>query len=148
VIKPVLFAAALTVAFASPVALVESSAVAATSSVRAQQSSWYKARARLESDGALKGKADYRDRPKRGTTEQRLQVKIENATPGEQFDVRFNGDVIGTITANSLGIAKLKLRTARFIDSPNWLPIPDNFPRIVTGDEITVGPASGVFQER
>lgn len=116
--------------------------------VKAEKLGWYKARARMFDSGSKRGKADYKDRDRDEGFEQRLQVKAKNMSPNAQYDVLFNGVLLGEITTNDFGWGKLKLRTEEFIDSPGWEPLPDNFPRIVDGDEIEVGPARGIFSER
>ena len=73
-------------------------------------SDWYKQRARLTSDSRMKGKADYRDRPKKGTIEQRLKIKVEKAAPNTEYDVFFNGGFLAVLTTNSEGRGKLKFR--------------------------------------
>ena len=114
----------------------------------AEMSDWYKQRARLSSSTRMKGKADYRDRPKKGTTEQRLKVKVEKASPNTEYDVFFNGEFLAVLTTNAGGRGKLKFRTARFNDDRNVLDLPENFPQVIDGDLIEVGPALGVFQEK
>jgi len=146
----------VTLAFALPlsIALAGAALVAAPTPsadaavLKAERLSWYKARARLFWNGGKRGKADYKDRERDEGFEQRLQVKTQNMSPNTEHDVLFNGVFLGTITTDEFGTGKLKLRTAEFIDSPDWLPLPDNFPRIIDGDEIEVGPALGVFAER
>jgi len=118
---------------------------AATTVSASEMSSWYKQRARMSSADRMKGKADYRDRPKRGTTEQRLKIEVEKAASNTSYDVFFNGEFLGVLTTNSGGWGKLKFRTAQFNDDPNVLDLPENFPRVIDGDEIEVGPASGIF---
>lgn len=121
------------------------SADAATTVSASVMSDWYKQRARMESSGRMKGKADYRDRPKRGTTEQRLQIQVEKADRNTEYDVLFNGEFLGVLTTNSDGRGKIKFRTAQFNDDRNVHDMPEDFPRVVDGDEIEVGPARGAF---
>lgn len=109
---------------------------------------WYEARARLTSESSIKGKAVYRDRQRRRGLEQRLQVEIERARPFTSYVVIFKGRRLGVIRTNLLGRGKLKLRTAQFIHNNRWQPLPRNFPRLRTGDEISVGPAHGRFSVR
>lgn len=121
----------------------------ADAGMTATQMRWYKARARMESSNSrMKGKADYKEREKRGTIEQRLQVRIEKAASNTAYDVFFNDDLIGTVTTNEFGRAELKLRTPEFIRNNRWQPLPPDFPTVVDGDEISVGDASGTFRIR
>jgi hypothetical protein len=102
--------------------------------------------ARLFGPGTMRGKAVYEERLHDATTEQRFKVELQNGIPGNSFNVRVNGTLMGAITINSLGRGKLQLRTAEFIDSPSdGSPIPDGFPQLDTSDIVTVGPLVGVF---
>lgn len=115
----------------------------------ASASSWFRSQARLFGPTALKGKVTYEQRPRQGTTEQRFKVEVERGVPLQVLQVRVNGNLVGSITVNSFGRGKLQLRTAQFIDSPgDGTPISAGFPRLDTGDVVTVGPLSGVFFDR
>jgi len=106
-------------------------------------------RARMSGATLMSGKADYRERTRDNTLEQRFSVEVEDATPGETLEVRVNGALFGTITADDFGVAELQFRTAQFIDDPgDGTPIPTDFPRLAAGDTVTVGPISGAFAAR
>ncbi|MHC4825619.1 MAG: hypothetical protein ACYTEY_03575, partial [Planctomycetota bacterium] len=107
----------------------------------------FKLKARLFGDTIVSGQVVYleKDRGRKGL-ERRFKVQVEEAQPGEAFDVFVNDDFAGTITANSLGRAKLQLRTRKFIDEPrDGEPMPRRFPRLQQGDVVMVGALTGVF---
>lgn len=105
-------------------------------------------RARLEGNTLASGKSDYRERFRNGVLEQRFKVQVEDATPGDELEVRVNGMLFGTIIVNNLGGAEMEFRTAQFIDDPgDGTPIPTDFPQLMAGDTITVGDdLSGVYE--
>ena len=124
-------------------------AVTTTQTDAAAKRDDFRLRARMSGNTLVSGKADYRERTRDNTLEQRFSVEVEDAAPGETFEVRVNGALFGTITADDLGVAELQFRTAQFIDDPgDGTPIPTDFPRLAAGDMITVGPVSGAFEER
>ncbi|MEC9372333.1 MAG: hypothetical protein VYC34_00745, partial [Planctomycetota bacterium] len=107
----------------------------------------HEVRAELGGKSRASGKADYRDRMRRGTIEQRFSVEVEDAKPGETLEVHVNGALFGTMTVDDLGRAELQFRTAQFIDDPgDGTPIDMDFPRLLPGDTITVGGLAGTFQ--
>jgi hypothetical protein len=109
----------------------------------------HKATARLFGPTPLKGKAVYEERPRQGQRFQRFKVQVERGVPLQMLNVAVNGDVVGTIVLNAGGTGKLDLRTAAFIDDPHEAqPIPDGFPKLDTGDVVTVGPLTGIFFDR
>lgn len=86
------------------------------------------------------------ERDVQGDMFQRLIIKVRNADAGEVHQVMVNGDTVGEITIGENGRGRLELRTAEFIeDGDNAEPLPDAFPTLDTGDQITVGPLSGYF---
>ena len=94
-----------------------------------------KARAEVSGGQALKFKAEYREKVKQGVTSaQRLQIKVKHAMPLQTLDVAVNGQVVGTITTNVAGRGKLRLKAPK-----------DVVPAILSGDVISVGPASATF---
>ncbi len=96
-----------------------------------------------ESDGTT-ARARYQERAKNGrAVRQSFDVEIKFAQPGEQFEVRVDGRLVGTATAGALGIAKLELR--RSPSGPDELPLPADFPRLRAGAVITVGPMQGTL---
>ena len=106
----------------------------------------HRVRAELGGAGLASGKADYRERMRQNTLEQRFSVEVEDAEPGTIMTVEINGVVFGMFVVNDLGIGELEYRTPQFNDDPGTLPIPDGFPQLVAGDVITVGTLSGVFE--
>lgn len=134
-----LTAAVATLAFAS-VATVYAGGGGAPEQIRVE------ARMELGNDQA-QAKARYRDRFRNGLLEQRFDVEAEDFAPGAELAVSVNGMSVGTIFANDLGVAELQLRTAEFIDDPgDGTPIASDFPRLMPGDVVIVGPLKGVFE--
>ena len=106
----------------------------------------HRVRARLFGETPMKGQARYEQRIKDGQAFKRFKVQIEHALPLQTFDVAVNGNTVGTITTNGLGRGKFELRTAAFIDSPgDGLPMPADFPKLDTGDTVSVGPLTGTM---
>jgi hypothetical protein len=132
--------------YLAPAAIVISM-LAATASAEAGS---YRVRARLSAgNDQVQAKSEYRERQRANLLEKRFKVEVEDAAPGDAFDIAINGVQYGTIFANDLGIAELNFRT--IVDDnpgdPNENnPFPDNFPRIASGDSITVGSMSGTFR--
>lgn len=107
----------------------------------------YRVRANLNGQTLASGKAVYRERIRgNGQVEQRFSVEVEDAPPGAIMAVSINGTIFGMIVINDLGVGELEYRTPAFNDDPNVDPIPDNFPHLVTGDDIIVGPIAGEFR--
>jgi hypothetical protein len=103
----------------------------------------HKAVARLFGDAGMKGHAKFEQHTKKhGKILQNLSVHISRALPLQTFDVVINSQVVGSITTNAAGSGKLHLRTGGPGSSE---PMPDNFPKLVTGDSIVVGPLAGTF---
>lgn len=103
--------------------------------------------ARMEAgNDQSQARARYRDRVRKNTLEQRFDVEVEDFEPGTELSVSVNGDHIGIIFVNDLGVGEMQLRTGAFIDDPgDGDPIDPDFPRIMPGDTVTVGPLSGSF---
>ncbi len=103
--------------------------------------------ARMGSRDAFSAKAVYRERLRADGLTQRFNVSIEDAVPGETYEITINGNVFGTITANDLGVAELEFRTFTPDDNPQdeEPPLPQDFPQLHAGDVITVGTLSGTF---
>ena len=98
--------------------------------------------ARMNDGQGTVARARYRERARNGrAVRQSFDIEVKFAEPGEQFEVRVDGRVVGTATANGLGIAKLELR--RSPDGPNEVPIGSDFPRLRSGAVITVGSMQG-----
>jgi hypothetical protein len=106
----------------------------------------HRVRADLECGCLASGKADYRERDRKGRIEQRFSVEVEDAAPGEMWQVHVNDMLVGIIVTDEFGFGELQFRTAAFIDDPgDGNPIPDGFPTLLDGDSITVGPLAGSF---
>jgi len=104
------------------------------------------ARMELGTDLA-QARARYRDRFRNGLLEQRFDVEAEDFKPGAELAVTVNGIAVGSMFVNDLGVAEMQLRTAEFIDDPgDGTPIDPDFPRLMVGDTVSVGPLKGVFQ--
>lgn len=103
--------------------------------------------ARMEAgNDQSQARARYRDRVRKNTLEQRFDVEVEDFEPGTELSVSVNGDHIGIIFVNDFGVGEMQLRTGAFIDDPgDGDPIDPDFPRIMPGDTVTVGPLSGSF---
>lgn len=107
----------------------------------------YRVRARMSGSTLMSGQANYRERTKKGVFEQRFNVQVEDGDPGASVVITLNGSMtIGTIVLDDFGFGELQLRTETFIDDPgDGSPIPTDFPTILIGDTVSVGPVSGVF---
>lgn len=106
--------------------------------------------ARFSSNKSLaSGKAKYRERSRGKLIEQRFDIEVEDANPGDTLAVFVDGNMYGMMIVNDLGVAELQFRTAEFIDDPgDGTPIPTEFPRINPGASISVGDMNGTFQAR
>lgn len=112
----------------------------------AANSNQYRVRADLSGKTLASGNADYRERMRGNTLEQRFSVEVEDFAPDTELTVEVNGMLFGTIITDGFGGGELQFRTAQFIDDPgDGSPIPTDFPRINPGDDIVVGPISGTF---
>lgn len=104
------------------------------------------ARMELGNDQA-QAKARYRDRFRNGLLEQRFDVQAEDFKPGAELVVSVNGTTVGSVFINDLGVGEMQLRTAEFIDDPgDGTPIGSEFPRLMPGDTVSVGPLDGIFE--
>lgn len=106
--------------------------------------------ARMRTGTPLEAKGDYRERMVGTTLVQKFAVELRGGTPNSTYEVRVNGNLFGTITTDALGSAKIEVVTQTPDDNPhdNDPPIPQDFPRLIAGDSITVGALSGVFARR
>jgi hypothetical protein len=106
----------------------------------------FRVRGDLEGDPGLKGNVKYMERFKNGRLMRRFKVEVEDAQPGEVFDIHVNGAFVGEIVINDLDEGRLELRTPAFIDGPDdGEPMPDSFPSLMPGDLVEVGPLSAVL---
>ncbi|GEM_PF-1442775 len=111
----------------------------------------YRVRARIRTGTQLEAKGDYRESMFGSTLFQKWNVEVGGATPNTAFEVRLNGNPIGTIITNDLGFAEQEFRTTVIDDNPhdNDPPIPTDFPHINAGDTLTVvGIGTGSFARR
>jgi hypothetical protein len=100
--------------------------------------------ARMRDADGTTARARYREKARGDRVKkQSFDIEIKRAQPGEQFLVRVDGRVIGTVTANNLGFGKLELR--RSPSGPNEVPIGSDFPRLRTGAVVTVGSMQGTL---
>ncbi len=108
-----------------------------------------KLEARMSGKTLASGKAKYEERQKGNLVQQRFKVQVEDFAPGQELTIMLNGSMLGTVTANDLGVAELQFRTSAFIDDPgDGTPIGGDFPPVQPGDSISVGPISGTFTSR
>jgi len=113
-------------------------------SVEAASAATHRTIIRLFGPTTMKGKATYEERPRFGSTLRRFKVEVERGLPLQEFPVEVNGTLVGLITTNAGGFGKFELRTPQFISGPqDGQPMPPGFPRMTTGDTVTVGPLSG-----
>jgi hypothetical protein len=106
----------------------------------------FRLRGVLEGDAGLDGSVRYLERFKNGRLMRRFKVMVEDAEPGEVFDVHVNGVLVGEVVINDLDEGRLELRSPAFIDDPNdGVPMPPSFPSLVPGDLVEVGPLSAVL---
>ena len=125
-------------------ALALASTLALQTSVEAASAATQRTIIRLFGPTTMKGKATYEERPRFGSTLRRFKVEVERALPLQQFPIEVNGQLVGTISTNAGGFGKFELRTPQFISGPqDGQPMPPGFPRMTTGDTVTVGPLSG-----
>lgn len=82
------------------------------------------------------------------TTNRRFDVEVHGLAPGASLNVTIKGTTVATITADSLGNAKLELRPSPDSDDANEQPIPGTFPRLVAGDVVTVGKVNVTLRAR
>lgn len=102
----------------------------------------YRVRARMAGAGTLaSGKADYRERTRGNVVSKRFNVEIEDAAPETSYEVRIDGTLFGTITTDGLGFAQLE-----FGGDNAGGPLPGDFPHLVVGQTVSVGPVSGTFR--
>ncbi|MHC4080269.1 MAG: hypothetical protein ACYSU2_03020, partial [Planctomycetota bacterium] len=106
----------------------------------------FRLRGDLEGDSWLEGNVKYLERFKKGRLLRRFKVEVEDAEPGDVFDVYVNGVFVGEVVINDVDEGKLELRTPAFIDDPDdGEPMPDSFPSLMPGDLVEVGPLSAIL---
>ena len=135
----------------SSLALVIAAALSLTITTQALAANGdYRVEARLRTGTPLEAKGSYRERIVGNTLRQRFTVELNGAVPGSQHEVRINGNVFTTITANALGHAEVQFASTVVDDNPgdNKPPLPTDFPRINAGDTLSVGALSGNFAAR
>ena len=103
----------------------------------------FRTKGSVETPEGIDIEVKYCERFKHGNLNRRFQVEIEDAAPGQVFDVSVNGEVVGSVTAGDDGEAELQLRTNANGDDDEddevILPMPDTFPSLHDGDVVVVG---------
>jgi hypothetical protein len=100
-----------------------------------------------DNNGGVKTTVKYEARGDAATTtNRRFDVEVQGLAPGATLNVAVKGTTVATITADSLGIAKLELRPSP--DDANEQPIPGSFPRLATGSVVTVGTVAVTLRAR
>jgi hypothetical protein len=100
----------------------------------------------LTGDDPLTGKAEFEIEQEDGEAEREFELELEDGTPGSVFDVSVGGVIVGQVTLDAFGRAKLELTSDP--DDSDELPLPEDFPEIGEGTEILVGDAlSGTFAQ-
>lgn len=102
-------------------------------------------RVRLRGDLAgptsMDGQVRWLERFKRGRLLRRFKVSVEDGDLGAEYAIRLNGDVVAFMTITDEDETEFELRTPEFIDDPgDGEPMPDDFPSLLPGDVVTVGP--------
>ncbi|MHC5003711.1 MAG: hypothetical protein ACYTJ0_11360, partial [Planctomycetota bacterium] len=106
----------------------------------------YRLRGNLDGPTAMDGKVRYLERLRNGRLLRRFKVEVEDGTPGNLLDVLVNGTLVGVIEIDDMDEGRLELRSPEFIDDPgDGLPMPDDFPSLLPGDVVTVGPLQTVL---
>lgn len=92
----------------------------------------------------LHPEAEFEIDSRRGVAVRKFEVEVERGTPGQSLPVSVDGIVVGTLTPNSRGKAKLKLSSAPR-DADEML-MPNNFPTVTETSVIRIGGAEGFFR--
>ncbi|MHC4127558.1 MAG: hypothetical protein ACYTE6_10400 [Planctomycetota bacterium] len=109
----------------------------------------YRLQGELEGDPEVGGDVWYLERFKNGRLLRRFKVEVEDAEPGQVFDVFVNGMFVGEVVINDDDEGELELRTPAFIHDPDdGLPMPGSFPSLLPGDIVEVGPLSTILTRR
>ncbi|XZE51907.1 dockerin type I domain-containing protein [Planctomycetaceae bacterium SH139] len=94
--------------------------------------------------GGILPSAEYEIDLRRGVMVREFEVEIERGNPGESLGVSVDGVMVGTLTVDDRGKAKLKFSTApRDADE---LVMPAEFPQLAEDSVIRVGTAAGTFR--
>lgn len=64
----------------------------------------------INSQGNLTLKGKYKESPENGRIEQDLEVELQHLQPGTVVAVSIDGNAVRTMTANSLGVARMHVR--------------------------------------
>ena len=97
-------------------------------------------------NNGIKVKAKYEEKSKKQSVTQKFDAEVEGASPGQVFEVRVGGQLVGTMTANQFGHAELELRQNP--DSADDLPLPAGFPRLKAGDTVQIGDSTVTLRKR
>ena len=101
----------------------------------------------LTGDDSLTGKAEFEIEQEDEDEEREFELELQHGTPGSVFDVSVAGVIVGQVTLDAFGRAKLKLTSDP--DDPGELPLPEDFPEVGEGTEVLVGDAlSGPFMQK
>lgn len=98
-------------------------------------------RVRLESrmrSGITESKLSYEYR----NNVRKFQAEVSRAQPGQKFDVRHNGVLLGSLTANELGVASVEVKAGG--DDPNQ----GDVPFMLAGDAVSIGGMTGTLVRR
>lgn len=75
-----------------------------------------------------------------------FNVEIESGPPNETFEIVVDGISVGQLTLSDLGFGELEFRDPPDDNpGPNEVALPDNFPAVMAGTTVTIGPFSGVL---
>lgn len=98
-------------------------------------------------DNGVKYRARYEERVKGSkASNRRFDVEVQGAQPGQTFAVVVAGKTIATITANTLGRAKIEFRPSP--DDANEKPLPAGFPRLKVGDTVQIGAITVTLRQK
>jgi hypothetical protein len=91
---------------------------------------------------------DYKERMRYGKLRRTFEVEIEDAEPGDVYEVLVKGVLVGHVVIDDEDEGEMELRTARFIhdDDDHREPMPDDFPSLLPGDVVDVGPHRMVLE--
>src|SRR5438552_12894192 len=124
--------------------LAIAASLALATSAFADDSHKQKSIARLFGSSTTKGWVQYDDHLHgQSDLTQRLRVHVERAAPDADMPVMINDIFIATVHTNGGGTGKLDLRSNP--KDPDDPVLPAGFPRLDTGDMVTVGDTTGVF---
>ncbi len=99
--------------------------------------------AKLAGDAGARGEVEYEMESEHGQLQQKLTIQIEGAPANSVHDVTVDGFVVGQVTVDGSGKARLRLDSQPDV---NETLLPAGFPDINANSQITVGTiAAGAF---